>query len=418
MSDAVEAPSIARRLGLSDLPRGSALLLAALAVSNVSGYIFYVALSRLLTPERYGALGALVSVITIVAVPAAAIQTVIARRSATIGGSVTGRQIAELVQLALRGTAAFAALVCLCLLAAAPLVERFLHLGSVVPAAILAVYMLVALTAPVLRGAVHGLLHYGILALSLVIVTLVRLGLGIPLVAVGWDLTGAAVAFLAAEVCGLGPTVWALRPALAHRARRPPRTGLFAELRRACVVVACFSATTNLDVVQVRHYFPHRASGLYAAASLVGRAVLLASISLTMLVFPQFAQTGGRDARARSALRWALLGTAGIASAAVVVIAFAGAPMMRVVFGPEYGAAARVALVSAGSSALYSLCGLLMYFNLSSTSAASFAVVPAVIAQTIAIALFHASILQVAAVTLFVAAGLLALNAVWMAAER
>ena len=63
----------------------------------------------------------------------------------------------------------------------------------------------------------------------------------------------------------------------------------------AAVVVACYSAATNLDVVQVRHYFPHRASGLYAAASLVGRAVLLASLSITMLVFPQFARSGRHD---------------------------------------------------------------------------------------------------------------------------
>jgi O-antigen/teichoic acid export membrane protein len=399
-----------RTLAFAELPTGSALLLGALAVSNVSGYVFYVALSRLLSPDRYGAVGALVSAMTIIAVPAGAIQTVVARRASA---AATSDDVAVLLRAALRGTAAFAAAAGALLLAAAPLVERFLHLGSLAPAVLLALFVLVALVAPVFRGTVHGRLHYAALAAALVTITVLRVALGIPLVAAGWDVTGAALAFLVAEVCGVGPAVRPLLPELRRRVRGVA-PGLLRELARASVAVACYSAATNLDVVQVRHYFPHRASGLYAAASLVGRAVLLGSLSLTMLVFPLLARP---SERARASLRWAVVGTAAIASAAVLVVGVAGAPLMRVVFGGLYAQAARVAVVSAASSACYALCGLLMYFHLAATSASAFAVVPAGAAQTAGIVLFHSSILGVAFVTLFAAAGLLALNGALLVAR-
>jgi len=404
-----------QKLRIAELPTGSGLLLAALAISNVSGYVFYVALSRLLSPDRYGALGALISSITIIAVPAAATQTVIARRAAA---SSSAEDVASLVLTALRGTLIFAGSVCIAILLASRLVERFLHLGSLVPALLLGVYVLVALTAPVFRGAVHGLLRYGVLAAALITVTLVRLALGIPLVAAGWDLSGAAMAFLVAEVCGIVPTVGTLAPTLRRRVSRAGGSGLARELRRATVVVACFSAATNLDVVQVRHYFPHRSSGLYAAASLVGRAVLLASLSITMLVFPQFARAGRHDDDARHVLRWAVTATAGIAAIAAIAVGVLGQPFMRTVFGAAYGSAANVAFVSACASACYSVCGLLMYFHLSTTSASAYAIVPAVAVQTVGIAVFHTTILEVALVTLTVAAGLLAANGALLAAER
>jgi O-antigen/teichoic acid export membrane protein len=396
------------------------VLLGALAISNVSGYVFYIAMSRLLTPDRYGALGALISMITIIAVPAAAIHTVIARRAAaTTRGTDHGAEVGALLRAALRGLAPFAVVSAVVLLAVSPLVASFLHLGSVAPAAIIAVYVVVALIAPVLRGAVHGLFRYGVLAGTLVTITLIRLGFGIPLVALGWDLTGAALAFVVAEVCGLAPTIASLRPALRARVHSVPApTGLFRELGRACLVVAAFSATTNLDVVQVRHYFPHRASGLYAAASLVGRAVLLASTSLVMIVFPRFAHSSGANDEARSALRWALTTTAVLALGATLIVAVAGHPLMRIVFGRAYGEAATVATVSAAGSALYSLSALLMYFHLAGTSRALWAVVPAVFVQSAGIVFLHSSILQVAWVTTVVAAALLLTNVVLMAAGR
>ena len=64
------------------LARSGAVLAGATLAANVLGYVLVLALSRLLPPADYGAVGALLNLAVIGLVPALAVQLVAARRTA------------------------------------------------------------------------------------------------------------------------------------------------------------------------------------------------------------------------------------------------------------------------------------------------------------------------------------------------
>ena len=396
------------RLSRPGLPTHSSILFAALVLMNISGYLFYVAMSRLLDAQTYGALGALIAVFTVVAIPANAIQAVVARRVAVIGAR--GEAAGPLLRRSLREFTIMGVVAGAVVASAARPVARYLHVRSASATALLGAYILVASITPVLRGALHGLVRYRTLSASLTMVAVLRLALGVVFVSAGWGAAGAAAAFVIAEAGGTIPCLPALRRTLWSPGRDAAIVG---EVARACLAVAGFAAITNVDVVLARHYFPEAQSGLYAAAAVVGRAVLFGAMSLTMLAYPRFAV---RRQDAHALLRWVLLGTFLIGGAATAFVTVAGHPLMRVVFGAAYGSASNVAAVSAASSAIFSVAGVLMQFEISRASARALAALPASVIEIGAIVLFHRSILEIAWVTVFgalvlvVASALLALR--------
>ncbi len=392
------------RLSRPGLPATSSILFASLVLMKLSGYLFYVAMSRLLDAQTYGALGALIAVITVVAIPANAIQAVVARRVATVASH---GEAGPLLRRALRDFTIMGVVAGTAVASAARPVARYLHVRSAAATALLGAYILVASITPVLRGALHGLVRYRMLSASLTTVAVLRLALGVVFVSRGWGVAGAAAAFVIAEACGAIPCLPALRRTLRSDGQE---SAVLGEVARACLAVAGFAVVTNVDVVLARHYFPESQSGLYAAAAVVGRAVLFGAMSLTTLAYPRFAAARRQDAHAL--LRWVLLGTLMIGGTATVFVAATGQPMMRVIFGAAYGSASNVAVVSAASSAIFAVAGVLMNFEISLASARALAALPASAIEIGAIVLFHRSMLEIAWVTVFAALLLVAASAV------
>src|SRR5919106_304317 len=78
--------------GRASLPRAFLVVAPAMAAANALNYAFNLAMSRLLGPADYGALGALLAVVLVGTVPGVALQAVVARHTAL----ADDREVAEL----------------------------------------------------------------------------------------------------------------------------------------------------------------------------------------------------------------------------------------------------------------------------------------------------------------------------------
>jgi O-antigen/teichoic acid export membrane protein len=116
-----------------------------------------------------------------------------------------------------------------------------------------------------------------------------------------------------------------------------------------------FTVLMFYDVPLIKHAFDSRSAGLYAAAALVGRAVLAAISFVPTLVMPK---ATARAAAGRSPLP--LLGAAagiasGIVALAVIAAIFAPRLLVTLIAGRAFGAAAPLVLpyvVASGALAL------------------------------------------------------------------
>lgn len=266
----------ARRLPHGRLGRAATLALAGV-FANLLSYVLLVAAAAVLAPRGYSQLVAVHGVLLVASVPAVAVQTVAARRTAV--GDSAGLRAATL-RVAVVATAAT-------LLLAVP-VERFARLPNLGPllAVTVAVPGLVALG--LAQGVLQGRRRFGTLAGIGAASAVARSGGGV----VGLVAGHSAVASLAATagcLTLLAVAVWVavVLPALPHPVSAAGGLGgAVREAVHATHAHGVFYGLTALDLLLARHVLPPGQAAVYAAGAVLARAALWLPASVAVLAFP------------------------------------------------------------------------------------------------------------------------------------
>jgi O-antigen/teichoic acid export membrane protein len=374
------------------------LVVPAMLAGNAVSYLFTVVVARQLGPASYGALGGLLAVVIALAVPGMAFQVVVARRVAICqrDGVDAGTLQAAVLRLAL----ALGAAVALPALAAAPLLSGFLHLGSLGPAAWLAVNLAPLPLLFAVSGMLQGRERFGALTGILLVMAAGKLPLGVALVAAGYGVEGAlagvAAGTLAAALLGLVATGGAGR----HPERAAPDVtrGLGVELAAAVAGVFGLVVLTNLDVLLARHYLPATASGLYAAGSVVAKVAYWAPLAGMMVVFPRLAAGAGR----RALLRQVALATLGFGALCTAGAALLAAWPALLPFGRAYAAVGSDLTLFAALGTAFAMVQLLLFSDIAAGGRRSaWPVGVAAAGQALLVAgRFHHSVTQIVTVAL------------------
>lgn len=334
----MEQPVAAPLAASPSLPRAGLVVAPAMALANGLNYAFNLVMLRLLEPAAYGALGALLALILIGTVPGLAVQAVVARHTALRADDRAA--VAELWSRTLVATAWLSAALGLLVAAAAPLLVAFLHLGSLGPALWLAANVLPLPLVSALQGMLQGVQRFGALAATLLLNAAARLAVGVVLVLAGHGVNGALAASVAGSGLAMLLPLALLRPVLGEapaarrRSWRAAAGGAIgAETGAAALAFLGLLLLTNVDLLLARHYLAPRASGLYAAGSVVAKIAYWAPQFVATIVFPRLA-TGGA-ARRRLLARAAAV-VAGLGAALLLVVAAAPGLAVALPFGDGY----------------------------------------------------------------------------------
>ncbi|MFN8081244.1 MAG: hypothetical protein U0Q19_16930 [Kineosporiaceae bacterium] len=306
----------------------------ASAVGNVAGYLLVLVLARRLAPADFGAVGALLNLGVIAAVPAIGWQLVVARRTAADPG---GRLAV------VRGSLVIGWGVAASVVAAAPLLTRSLRLEDDVLAVILVGLTVVPVTLAFgAYGRMQGAGRFLPLALGMVTATCGRLlgaGLGSALhpsapAVVAGGFVGAVVGGLVTLQLARG--VRAARVARTERpddARPVPSTRrLLAEAATTSVSMAGLLTLANLDVLLARGLLSADLSGRYVVGSLFAKAAFWGPQFLATVFYPRMVSAAGRA----TALRRAVELTCALGGLAVAITATVPAALIRLSAGPGY----------------------------------------------------------------------------------
>lgn len=379
---------------------GSAVLLVAANVANVGQFAYHVLMARLLGPGGYGALAAMVALVSVGYVLTEAAQTVMARYTAlaTSPGEVRSL-LAHGLRHGGRAAAAITAGYLLLAIAIAPL----LHVSY----AMMLVFALSFASLPLIpvsRGALLGLHRFGGFGASMLAEMVVKLGLGALAVWVGWRELGAGAAvslsLVAAFASGLVPLRDLRRvapePAAAHG-------GAFAYGVPVLVVTATVIAFYSIDLLLARALLPPNVAGQYAVASLLGKGILFGVQPITRVMFPfaTGAALGSPTRRRVLAGTLALLGAC-IAPALVLVGLFPD-EIVRFAGGSAYGGAASIALLVTSAMALTAFSNTLLLFRFAAGVPRGWMVVPVLLLVEAALLVLGRGSLEVYARAVLVA---------------
>jgi len=318
------------RLKENDLIFHGGIVFLGFVAANVFNYLYYMLAGRVLGVLAYGELTALTSALLTLAAPANVLQIIIARLSAGFYATRSYESLRRLSTHTVRWTSLVALLV-----AAAGVLFRdplatFFHTTSgpvLATAAALGIYLVIT----VQRGVLQGSHRFGELSASYVIEALARVGAGIPL-ALHYGAFGALLGAVIGAAVALVYNLWTI-----HAATRGDGVAAAFDLRHIVRVtsgigVSQFALTvlSFYDVALVRHVFDARSAGLYAAAALVGRAMLGMLQFVPTVVMPK--------ATARASAGSPALRVLGAGVGLSVIIAGAGA--LIAMFAPGELAAA------------------------------------------------------------------------------
>lgn len=312
-----------KRSGGGIFKYGTIVFVASMA-GNVLNYLFHIYMSRNLDASEYGALGALLSVFMIVAIPVGAIQTTTAKYVSNLNVKGRYEDIATLFFRSLRKIVifSFVGLGIFWLLSGA--ISHYLRIDSPVPTIILGGALFITAMSPALYGALQGFQRFIRLSVIGLGGAVVRLATGITLVSLGFSVNGAIGASVASGLFGVVLYYLSLR-ALSHlnRAERVPSKGIYSYFIPVVISLSCFSVLSNADALIVKHYFAPEEAGIYLKAAIIGKAFLYLPMALVVVLFPKASELYSLREKSTRLLNGTLLYSAIVSLAGIVICFFA-----------------------------------------------------------------------------------------------
>ncbi len=353
------------RRAAGTLRRSGALLAAATLAANLLGYGLVVVLTRVLPVGPLGAVGSLVNLSVIGAVPALAVQLVVARETARYLDA-NGPGVRPMLRpvLALTGLVGAALVVTGAVLA--PAAGAFLRLDGPLAPLLVAGALPAATVVFAVQGVLQGAQRFGALSALFVVSAALRLAGGGIGGAVGEGPVAVVAGLFVGTLVAAGAALLLLRTA----ARRPGPDAPGAEVpraRRLLLAVGASMVSTsgllvllNVDVLLARHVLPDDESGLYAVGSLFTKAAFWGPAFVSTLLF---ARMSVPHARARAVGLGVLL-TGGLGAAAVAATALLAGPGVRTVAGRAYDGVAQDVWLFAALGATLAVAQVVLYARL------------------------------------------------------
>lgn len=406
------ARQLLARIRASQGIRAGAILSLATILMNGAGYLYNVACIRYLGSAVYGDVATMLALFALVALPLGSIQSLLAREVAQLPSR------SELLGLLRRGLK-IATVVGLTLVAMGTVfvdpIRDVLNIESraIVISGVSA--LLFAVVAAVVYGFLQGSLRFTALAVTYTVSGMARPVLVVPALLLGLGAAGALAVNTVAGALAVAIALLAVRD-LWGRSERAATPTL--DRRQTVVMLVgslAFASLTNVDILLAAYYLPDELVGVYAAAALVGKAVLFLPSALVTVLLPKAASRAAAGLTAQKIL----LASAGVTAAVTLVAAGLLALVPESLLVWAFGGDFRESTALLGWFGLAMTAAALVNVYLSVYFAERDArfpllVLAAAVAQIVAVTSWHPDPRSIVLVTLVCATAILVLHEVFL----
>jgi len=398
----VPAPGLGARFlaraRTSRLVRQNLVLFAGGMLAGVGGFIYHLVAARLLGPALYGEVASLVSAYLVGNGITFVITLVLARYAATLEARGNSSALHHLMVRTSK-LMVFPSLVALALLGVlAPLGADFLHLHSWVPVLWMLLAMVMIWQVGVPRGMLQGMQRFAALSVNQSLEMVMRVGLLVILLLVGFGVTGAMVAVLAGAAVGYASGMYALRDILAVPGERIRLRTMASFAITAAVGTLGILFLYNNDVILAKHYLSAHDAGIYGGLNKIETIIYFGTLSVSQVLYPRVVEAIAKDDHP-GRLVFLSVGIV-LAMGAVAVAVFAAAPrlIVSILYGPKFLVAAQYMVPIGLIGLALSLNNLLVYFFMAAHDRVFMPILLAgVLLEGVLIFLYHAGLSQVIA---------------------
>jgi Polysaccharide biosynthesis protein len=374
--------------------KGSAILLFSTGLVAATNLLYNIVIARMLGAAGFGDASALYTLLMLFAAVTLSFQIVTSKFIARNPEILVRAQIYNTM---LRRGWQVGLGIALLLAAGGVYLKSYFNLPAQHDLVLLAIATGVYIPLGVRRGKMQGCYDFRGMALNVVVEVAVKFGAALLFLHFGLGVTGVMTAILLSIIAAF----LAGTPAAEYRTEQGRiAVAPFGEGMQAVLYFVGQVILSNLDILLVKHFFPLREAGIYAAVALVGRVVFMLCWSVVSSMFPVTASHEHRHA-GRPMLYTGLLLVGGITSVFIAAVALVPETVWNHLLGERFllgtGPAFSALLTQyALMTGIYSIAVVIMMYEISRrTGAAAWVQFGASVLLALAIWRYHDSLSQV-----------------------
>lgn len=328
----------------SKLARASGLMFVSTIAGGMLGYVFQVLMGRLLSIADYGLFATLMALLSVIVIPFNSLNMVVTRKASSYRAKNQPERLAAIFWWVNKRVLWVAVILIACFSPFAPFMRDYFNLGSLIPVMIFLAMTVAVFFVPVNIALLQAQQNFHWLAINAVSGQGFRVIFCVILVLAGFGLNGALMGIVLALVASWLMTFYPLRHAVALPVGAG-RAGGHLTFRGAVPVLIAnlaFAVMTQLDMLLVNYHFNPEQAGLYAAASILGKAVMYLPGAIVMALFPMVAENDSREQSSAHLFYNAMALTVGLSGAGALFYFFFADTVMPLLYGQKYQSAAEL----------------------------------------------------------------------------
>ncbi len=260
--------------------------------TNIFGYVFHALVSRKLGPALYAEFSILYALLLALSRPVSILSNAVARVAVT--GRTSGIGYGRIKAFSARIGLLFGVTIGIAPVLFSPLIRSFLKSGDILTMTAIGAALFLWTLSAVLRGLLISVEAFKILSITGVVELFMRALCGIALVYANWQVFGALMGSAFGGLC-LFIVLYSKRKLIADAYGRQmqqnaPWESAHAITAKVFFIVIPTGFFLELDLLLTRRFFSPEQAGIYAAAALIGKGLLLFSTVASSVVYPKLVE--------------------------------------------------------------------------------------------------------------------------------
>ncbi|MCR4263092.1 MAG: oligosaccharide flippase family protein [Candidatus Roizmanbacteria bacterium] len=351
--------TLLQNLFRNNIVKGTSFVFIGSFAANLFNYFFHLITGRMLGPEQYAIVAALLSLSYVFGFPSLIISTVITRKIAELAALDDKGGINGVLRLVIKFLSGFIVIFTVFLFLFQKTIAEFLNIENTSLIVILGLSLAISYFSTIGLSVLQGMLRFMSYAVVSAIGGFFKDFFALGAVLLGLGAPGVIWSFLATSIATTATTFIPLKDILIAPVRHPTIGGK--SISSTFWVASAFfgmGLMINTDVLVVKHFFSPYEAGLYAALATMGKIVLFLSSSIATVLLPVATQ---KNARGHSTIRELALALGVILLLSVSVIGvFALLPRLVIylLYGEAYYPISRI---------LWLMGVYFLFYNISNT---------------------------------------------------
>lgn len=354
-----------KKLIANQLLKGSLIILLGNITTSFLNYLYHLITGRLLSPPQYGLLESFIAVTYFLGVINQSLSFTIINLMTITKNSLITLWVMKLERLILR----FSFLFWFISLLSFPFFKSFFHFSDFSIFFIFSLQILLSFLPTIYLATLQAKLKFFSFSLINILASLTKIIFAFGLIFIGCQTNGALLAWLAWGLSALFlgrfivKNLWPAAPKqIALKISFDKHFWSYSRL--AFLTNLALASIYSSDIILVRHYFDSLDSGIYAAASVLGKIIFFAAGSILLVAFPLFTKYKNKINKLTQIFNYSFLFIVLLCLTGVIFYKLNPNLMVKLLYGNNYSDATGLLFNFALFMSFFAIFNLLIQFLL------------------------------------------------------